>query len=386
LGAAVVSVASEGGAKDHNCHNILEAPAAIGYLPPSSTGGKSIMKKLCLLMLTISVGLLVTTRANAQQLRDVVRQVDPSVVVIKTVEKNVLPVPQTMFVSSPGLGSGVLIPDGKILTAAHVVQAADKIEVEFIDGQVAPAKVIASLPRADVAMLKLDWVPHNAVPARLGNSDKMQVGDDVFIIGAPYGIGHSVSVGHVSARRAANVSFGAVKLELLQTDAAINKGNSGGPMFNMAGEVVGVISYILSQSGGFEGLGFAVTVNVAQKLLVNVKGFWSGIDGAILSEEWVRIFNIPQPAGFLVQRIADNSPASKIGLIGGSYRANIAGGDLLVGGDIILSVGAIPVVPDGGTTLMMIEYLNSLKPGDKITMKVLRAGQITELEGYAPAR
>lgn len=183
------------------------------------------MKKLYLLMLTIFIGLLVATSANAQQLRDVVRQVDPSVVVVKTVEKNVLPVPQTVFVSSPGLGSGVLIQDGRILTAAHVVQAADKIEVEFIDGQVAPAKVIASLPRADVAMLKLDWVPHNAVPAKLGDSDKMQVGDDVFIIGAPYGIGHSLSVGHVSARRAANVSFGAVKLELLQTDAAVNKGN-----------------------------------------------------------------------------------------------------------------------------------------------------------------
>ncbi|HKZ81145.1 MAG TPA: PDZ domain-containing protein, partial [Pyrinomonadaceae bacterium] len=182
------------------------------------------------------------------------------------------------------------------------------------------------------------------------------------------------------------ISFGAVKPELLQTDAAVNKGNSGGPMFNMAGEVVGVISYVLSQSAGFEGLGSAVTVNVAQKLLVNMKGFWSGIDGVIMSDEWVRIFNIPQPAGFLVQRIADNSPASQIGLIGGSYRANIAGADLLVGGDIILSVGGIPVTPDGGTTLKMIEYLNSLKPGDPVTMKVLRAGQITELKTSVPLR
>ena len=145
------------------------------------------------------IGLLVlvtaSENASAQQLRDVVRRVDASVVVIKTVEKNLLPAPQPVFTSAPGLGSGVLISsDGRILTAAHVVQAADKIEVEFIDGQVAPAKVIASLPRADVAMLKLDWVPHNALPARLGNSDQMQVGDNVFIIGAPYGIGHSLSV------------------------------------------------------------------------------------------------------------------------------------------------------------------------------------------------
>jgi serine protease Do len=343
------------------------------------------MKKLFLLMMLAPL-MLIAASAQAQSLREAIRQVDPSVVVIKTVEKNILPAPQTMFVSSPGLGSGVLLSDGRILTAAHVVQAADKIEVEFIDGQVAPAKVVASFQRADVAMLKLDWVPYNAVPAKLGDSDKTQIGDDVFIIGAPYGFGHSVSVGHISARRPANVSLGGTKLELLQTDAAINKGNSGGPMFNTSGEVVGVISYILSQSGGFEGLGFAVTANVALKLLVNSKGFWSGIDGVILTDEWVKIFNIPQPAGFLVQRIADNSPASRIGLIGGSYRATIAGSDLLVGGDIVLSVGDIPVTPDGGNALKMIDYLNNLKTGDTVRVKVLRGGAVTELTTYAPVR
>jgi len=243
------------------------------------------------------------------------------------------------------------------------------------------------VPRADVAIIKLDWVPYNAVPAKLGDSDKVQVGDDVFIIGAPYGISHSLSVGHASARRTPTVSFGgAVKLELLQTDAAINKGNSGGPMFNMAGEVVGVVSHILSRSGGFEGLGFAVTSNAAQQLLVAAKGFWSGIDGLILSDDWVRIFNIPQPAGFLVQRVADNSPASNIGLIGGSYKATIAGEELLVGGDIILGVGGIPITPDGSTALKIFDYLNKLQPGDVVTVKVLRAGQIAELKTYIPAR
>jgi serine protease Do len=344
------------------------------------------MKNFKKLYFIITMIVLLGGAANAQMLRQAIKRVDPSVVVIKTVEKNILPVPQTMFVNSPGLGSGVLLSDGRILTAAHVVQTADKIEVEFIDGQIAPAKVVSSLPRADVAMLKLDWVPYNAVPAQLGDSDKMQVGDDVFIIGAPYGIGHSVSVGHVSARRPANISFGATRLELLQTDAAVNKGNSGGPIFNMDGEVVGVISYILSQSGGFEGLGFAVTSNVAQKLLVSSKGFWSGIDGLLLTDEWVKIFNIPQPAGFLVQRIADNSPAQKIGLLGGSYRATIAGSDLLVGGDIILSVGGIPVTADGSNEVKVIEYLNNLQTGDKVTMKVLRTGAVTELTMFAPVK
>src|SRR6185312_14684388 len=324
--------------------------------------------------------------ACAQQMRDIVKKVDASVVVIKTVEKNVLRSPQQIFVSSPGLGSGVLISrDGKILTAAHVVQAADKIEVEFVDGQVAPAKVVGSVPIADVALLQLDWTPANAVTANLGDSDKMQVGDDVFIIGAPYGISHSFSAGHVSTRRDSKATFGGkVKLELLQTDAAINRGNSGGPMFNLAGEVVGIVSHIFSQSGGFEGLGFAVAGNVAQKLLVSSKGFWSGIDGLLLADNWIGIFNIPQAAGFLVQRVADNSPAARIGLIGGTYKATIADEELLVGGDIILSVGNITVTVDGDTVIKIYDYINKLKAGETVTVKVLRAGQIIELKGEIP--
>lgn len=344
------------------------------------------MKKLFLLAILLVVSLVIASEANAQQLRDVVRQVDASVVVIKTVEKNLLVAPHSMFVSSPGSGSGVLISsDGQILTAAHVVQAADKIEVEFSDGQLVPAKVIASVPSADLAMIKLDWIPYNAKPAKLGDSDKMQIGDDVFIIGAPYGMGHSLSAGHVSARRLPR-NGGALGLEMLQTDAAINKGNSGGPMFNLAGEVVGIVSQILSHSGGSEGLGFAVTSNLAHKLLLVKKGFWSGIDGLLLSGEWVRIFNIPQPAGLLVQRIADNSPGAAIGLIGGTNKAVIAGGEMLVGGDIILAVGEIAVTPDGAGLMKVWDHLNNLKPGDPVSVKVLRAGQVIELKTQVQAR
>jgi len=340
------------------------------------------MKRLILIAVT---ALLINGTVTAQQMRELVRKVDASVVVIKTVEKNVMRAPQPIFVSSPGLGSGILLRDGKILTAAHVVQTADKIEVEFVDGQVVKAKVIASIPQADVAMLKLDWVPYNAVPAKIGDSDKMQVGDDLFIIGAPYGISHTLSVGHVSARRGSNVSFGpAVKLELLQTDAAINRGNSGGPVFNMAGEVVGVVSHIFSQSGGFEGLGFAVTSNVATKLLDTNKGFWSGIDGLLLTGQWSRIFNIPQPAGFLVQRVADNSPAQRIGLIGGTQSASIAGTDILVGGDIVLAVGSIAVAVDNDCTSRLFDYFRQLKSGETVTLKILRGGDIIELRAEVP--
>ena len=129
-----------------------------------------------------------------------------------------------------------------------------------------------------------------------------------------------------------------------------------------------------------------ITSNVAQRLLVAKKGFWTGVDGVLLSGEWARIFNVPQPAGLLVQRVADNTPSAAIGLIGGTYKADIAGSEILVGGDIILAVGGITILPDSAAMPKILEYLSSLKTGETVAIKVLRAGQITELKTAMPAR
>src|SRR5262249_16951327 len=157
-----------------------------------------------------------------------------------------------------GLASGVLISgDGKVLTAAHVVQAVDQVFVEFIDGQLVTACVISSAPAADVALLQLDSVPPGVAPAQLGDSDKVEVGDEVFVVGAPYGLSYTLSVGHIGGRAAPKGSLASLSAgEFLQTDAPINSGNSGSPMFNRQGEVVGIVSNIMSRSGGFEGIGF----------------------------------------------------------------------------------------------------------------------------------
>ena len=176
--------------------------------------------------------------------------------IVRTIERTSSPTPDDGLLGASGIGSGVLIsPDGKVLTAAHVVQTADRVAVEFANGMSVPARVIASEVRADVALLQLQRVPPGAVAARLADSDSVQVGDDVFIIGAPYGLGHSLSVGHVSGRHDMRRIVRGVPVEVLQTDAAVNMGNSGGPMFNTNGGVVGIVSQILSQSGGFEGIG-----------------------------------------------------------------------------------------------------------------------------------
>ncbi len=332
------------------------------------------------LLFSMVLGCGFLAEGAAQPLADVFNRVKNSVAVVLTVERNVAPSPQGGLVKLPGLGSGVLISaDGKMLTAAHVVQTADQIGVEFEEGKTVPARVVASEPMADVALLQLEFVPAGAVVAPLGDSGAMRVGDEVFVIGAPYGISRSLTAGHVSARHLVAGSGGiSLPLELFQTDASINMGNSGGPMFNSAGEVVGVVSYILSKSGGFEGLGFAVTSNVARDLLLKERSPWTGLEMYLLSDDLAKVFNVPQPYGVLVQRVAEGSPSARIGLRGGQVRALIGELELLVGGDIILEVGGIPVAPDAYRKTQA--YFLQLKPGDPVVIKVLREGKQIELK------
>src|SRR6266481_8055908 len=160
-------------------------------------------------------------RVNAEQLRDTFRRVKGSVVVVRTIEKTVAPYPLQGIISSTSLASGVLISDdGKVLTAAHVVQAVDSLAVEFVDGQRVTARVVSTAIYADAALLQLDSVPPGLTPARLGDSDKVEVGDEVFVVGAPYGISPTLTVGHVSGRISPLASASAS--EFFQTDAAIN--------------------------------------------------------------------------------------------------------------------------------------------------------------------
>ncbi len=164
--------------------------------------------------------------ASAETVASVFKRVNAAVVTVRTTERGVSAESQGELVTVSGLGSGVLISaDGAVLTAAHLVPAADDVRVEFLDGTVVGGRVVAAAPEADVALLQLAGVPPGAVVARLGNSDAVEVGDPVFIVGAPYGIGHTLTVGHVSARHKPNTVFsGMARAEFLQTDAAINRG------------------------------------------------------------------------------------------------------------------------------------------------------------------
>jgi S1-C subfamily serine protease len=323
--------------------------------------------------------------AAAETVGQVFRRVNASVVVVRTRERDVLRQSDASPATVAGLGSGVVIDArGYVLTAAHVVQTADEIVVEFLDGHVATARVVGSEPEADLALIQLEPVRPGMQVAVLGDSDAVDVGDQVFVVGAPYGIGHTLTVGHVSARHKPNTVYSGMSLaEFLQTDTAINHGNSGGPLFSLRGEVVGIVSHIISKSGGFEGLGFVVTSNMARRLLLERRSFWTGVDGYVLGGELARILNLPQPVGLLVQRVAAHSPAARAGLLGGSVRATIAGETLTVGGDIVLEVQGLPIT--GRSSYEAIQArLSQLHPGVPVTITVLRGGRRVDLVGRLP--
>ncbi len=341
----------------------------------------NIARRAVIVGLALGLGLsMAPERVDAQSVGDVFRSVAPSVVVIRARGRDVGASGQTGFSET---GSGVLISaDGKVMTASHVVHAMDEITVQFLGGETVKARVVSSEPAADLSLIQLERVPSGARVARLADSNTVRVGDQVVVIGAPYGLGHALSAGWISARWAPNTVYKAIPLaEFFQTDATINTGNSGGPMFNMAGEVIGIVSHNISKSGGSEGLGFVATVNTAKQLLLERRSFWSGLEGQLLSEALADIFNLPpRTVGFMVKTVAKGSPAEEMGIRGGTKTAVIDGQTLVIGGDIVLEVEGIPIGTPADAAKIR-QHLNGLKVGAPIKAKVMRAGQVLQLNG-----
>src|SRR6185295_4947920 len=230
----------------------------------------------------------------------------------------------------------------------------------------------------------LDRVPAGVKVARLANSTSVRVGDQVLVVGAPYGLAYSLSVGYVSARWPPNSVYPAFPLaEFFQTDATINTGNSGGPMFNMAGDVIGIVSHNISKSGGSEGLGFVVTLNTAKQLLLERRFFWSGLEGQFLPDRIADMLNLPENAtGYLVKSVAKGSPGEALGLRPGRSLVVIDGQEWALGGDVVLEVQSIQFKP--ANLPRVREAMSRLKPGEQLKVKVLRAGRILELSTAAP--
>lgn len=325
--------------------------------------------------------LIIPYSGIGQDLVSLYEQVKSSVVVINVV--SVTPQvsgEEVILTAEAAQGSGVLISeDGLIWTAEHVVSSAEKLQIEFLDGTIYPGTVITSNKQSDLALVKVEgnFSPKDLHIAKIADSDKVRVGEDVFVLGAPHGFKQSLSKGILSGRYTPDhLSNDFVTIELLQTDAAINPGNSGGPMFNMEGEVIGIASRIYTNSGGFEGIGFVIASNVARQLLMEEPSFWLGMESMIVDGTLAKALNVPQDAGLLITKVSSQGAASELGLQGGFLEANIEGIDLILGGDIVLTINGISIT-DINSLFEIRKVLRELKSGAIVSMTLLRNGAIS---------
>jgi S1-C subfamily serine protease len=281
---------------------------------------------------------------------------------------------------SQSLGSGFVIDrQGHILTNAHVVVNAKKVQIGFTGGKTYPAEVVGLDKSTDVAVLKVD-VPSGAlVPLRLGNSQQVRVGDPVVAIGNPLGEVRTLTSGIVSAvsRTIDSLTPGVQIYGAIQTDAAINHGNSGGPLLDRHGDVIGINSQILSESNGNVGIGFAVPINTARHVAAEIirtgkaEHTYLGIQGAELTPTLAHAINASVSNGVLVARVVPGSPAAKAGLHGGDTSATIDGETLTLGGDIIVSIGGRDIHQFSD----LAQTVDQKQPGDKVTLTYVRDGK-----------
>lgn len=317
-------------------------------------------------------------------LEEQVARVDPAVVTVRVgMRYQAESDDQAVVGLSIGTGSGVLVHlqggQGYLVTAAHVVEEADAIQVFWRDGFKADATIISLSRSEDLALLRVSVLPEKAVAARLGDSEALRPGQRLFAIGAPYGLEHSTTSGIVSALRT-NTARGLTPRRLLQTDVAINQGNSGGPLFNEQGEVVGIASFILSRSGGSVGLNFAVPSNTVRLRLFDQPLPWLGVSLRHIPRDVAEVFNWPVESGFLVEKVRPGSAAAEGGLRAGGVESTVGGNAVILGGDLIVKVNGV----DTGSTEKVAQVLRTLRPGEVVHYQVLRAGKPAAVDVVIP--
>ncbi|HET9680225.1 MAG TPA: Do family serine endopeptidase, partial [Gammaproteobacteria bacterium] len=332
---------------------------------------------------------LAEATAAASQLPDfagLVKRVSPAVVNISTTPRENLeamrgpagePLPDSYWddnnpapdpFAAASLGSGFIISsDGHILTNYHVVRGAAEVIVKLSDRRQFPAQIIGVDPPSDLALLKIKAEGLPVVD--IGNADQLNVGEWVLAIGSPFGFDHSVTEGIVSAK---GRFIGTEQyVPFIQTDVAINPGNSGGPLFNLDGEVVGINSQIYSRTGGFMGVSFATPIDLAMRVVEQIKqaGYvsrgWLGVSVQDVTRELADSFAMPRPEGALVRGVIDNSPAATAGLKVGDIILRFNESAVFVAGDLPPLVGSV----QGGETAP----LTILRNGEKHTLKVTLA-------------
>ncbi|MBP7712970.1 MAG: trypsin-like peptidase domain-containing protein [Gammaproteobacteria bacterium] len=263
------------------------------------------------------------------------------------------------------LGSGVLVnPRGYVLTNHHVVEGADEIQVMLLDGRRAPARVIGVDPDTDLAVLRVDLADLPSVA--LGDSDALRVGDVVLAIGNPFGVGQTVTMGIVSATGRNDLGLSTFE-NFIQTDAAINPGNSGGALVDAAGNLIGVNTAIFTRSGGSQGIGFAIPVNLAREVLTaiieqgRVTRGWLGVEVQELTPEVADVLRLSGERGLVVSGVYRHGPAHLAGVR--PY-------------DLITAVGEARVERQKE----LLETVARVRPGSRVALKIVREGRAAKLD------
>ncbi|MDY7040433.1 MAG: trypsin-like peptidase domain-containing protein [Chloroflexota bacterium] len=328
------------------------------------------------------------TDADAEELLfiNVYKRVSPSVVNISVVARNPL---------NSSLASGFIYDtEGHIVTNHHVVQDADRVWVTFFDDTRMEAQIVGSDADSDLAIIKVDRSPELLNPVVLGNSDSIEVGQRAIAIGNPFGQEWTMTTGIVSAMgRVFPQESGFSIAEIVQTDAAVNPGNSGGPLLDSRGRVIGVNTFINSPVPGSVGVGFAVPINlvklVAPQLIAtgHYDHPWLGITGRPIIQELVEALNLPVSYGVLVEEVDPNGPSFEAGLQGGTRQTEIENfpTPINAGGDIIIAINDTPVHSMDD----IIIYLQHAVVGQTVRLTVLRDGRempIPVALGRRPAR
>ena len=311
---------------------------------------------------------------NEETIINVYKNVSPAVVFITSTELS-YDFQLQREVPSQGVGSGVVVnSDGYILTNNHVVEGADTITVSFKPGEEIEAELIGIDPPTDLAVLKID-PPPNLPTAVLGDSDRVQVGMTAIAIGNPFALARTVTVGVVSSvNRTIDAETADIIFGIIQTDASINPGNSGGPLVNSRSEVIGINSAILSPVKGSVGIGFAIPINTAKKVMAQlietgrVSRPYLGITGGSVADFPAEL-GLPEK-GVLIVDVITGSPADKAGLRGSGTEVRVGSTTYPVGGDVITSLdgSGIKTIED------LLEQLQKKEVGTTVTFGVIRDG------------